>query len=94
MVQPVQVKAIPVWWYLNTDEGKEYLNALANAENMGLFLTKSNNALIVFMWNHYKSRILAMVMIPFIIYLALFTALVELNAYYFNKAKVTITGAD
>lgn len=71
-MRPVTIRAFDAGWIFKSTEGKQFIMALSNSENMNYFQQESVRLLVNFQWMFYKTSIIKYLFVPFIVNMVLF----------------------
>mmetsp|Transcript_19670 Transcript_19670/g.14401 ORF Transcript_19670/g.14401 Transcript_19670/m.14401 type:complete len:120 (+) Transcript_19670:398-757(+) len=83
------VNALRSDWILKTDQGFQFLKKLSESDDMELFQSEPVKCMIMFLWQHYKPKLISFLFIPFLFYMTLFTVqFTIIPAYYVQVATV------
>ena len=68
----VMIKAIEFDWIFNTKEGDEFLENLADTENIKLFGVDIIKDVILWQWSYFKIHIIGKLLLPYLLYFIIF----------------------
>lgn len=68
----IDIQAIEFDWIFNNTEGRAFMNTLAYNKDIGLYSLSIVRYIIKFCWSYYRIYIVCYLLIPFLIYFALF----------------------
>lgn len=74
-VKRVKVEVVDFDWIFKEDNAKNLMILLTQQDNTKIFVQRSINIFISFMWEFYQKAIIKFVFVPYIFYMAFFVVL-------------------